>query len=509
MNILSLHIRSLSLAGFELTALISGALKVNGDNVSHLSKLVRKRYTANATHMTFGKRTRINTLIARSSPAVNPLSPRTRVCLTEYLSSDIASLNLMKNVYLNQCFNRHSVSQSKLKRLCRDTQVDFIRVKRHLVKILVFFSLIFHSQSATSQQSDEVRKRNASLAPIINFLLDDETIPATESNGTPALIGHAGAGEVSLSWDPVDEAISYQLYYSMESFGSPVADTANYTNYANAERIQNIVGTSFVLSDLSNYKIYYFVLVAQFTNSESAPSDEILIIPEIKRNDTGLTKAGLHPHGIFADCSVGPTLSQQDCSHGRDVTHNDDSDGLAGFSFTKLDAKGAPLPTSATRWSCIRDNVTGLIWETKNDDGGIHDKDNTYRWGGKTALSNGYGTYYDDWDALVDESNSDALCGFSDWRVPSAGELVSIMIYREYGNNYGIVPPVFDLTFFPNTPSSDRGMFPGTCYWTASAFASDFRSEGLEDAWCAGFTGYVDSRSRDDNAHVRLVRSTR
>jgi hypothetical protein len=29
----------------------------------------------------------------------------------------------------------------------------------------------------------------------------------------------------------------------------------------------------------------------------------------------------------------------------------------------------------------ITDNVTGLMWEKKSDDGGIHDKDNMYTWG--------------------------------------------------------------------------------------------------------------------------------
>ena len=28
----------------------------------------------------------------------------------------------------------------------------------------------------------------------------------------------------------------------------------------------------------------------------------------------------------------------------------------------------------------MRDNVTGLIWEVKTDDGSVHDKDNTYCW---------------------------------------------------------------------------------------------------------------------------------
>ena len=77
----------------------------------------------------------------------------------------------------------------------------------------------------------------------------------------------------------------------------------------------------------------------------------------------------------------------------------------------------------------MKDNVTGLIWEVKTDDGSIHDKDNTYRWGGKTHLGSGYGTYYNDWDTLVNGTNAEQLCGYSDWRVPTREELQSIVNY--------------------------------------------------------------------------------
>ena len=49
-------------------------------------------------------------------------------------------------------------------------------------------------------------------------------------------------------------------------------------------------------------------------------------------------------------------------------------------SYTKLDGSGGVLPDSAAAWSMVKDNVTGLIWENKTDDGTIHDKDNTYSW---------------------------------------------------------------------------------------------------------------------------------
>ncbi|CAK0762745.1 exported hypothetical protein [Gammaproteobacteria bacterium] len=56
--------------------------------------------------------------------------------------------------------------------------------------------------------------------------------------------------------------------------------------------------------------------------------------------------------------------------------------GMAGFDFTALDASGHPtIPKSgATPHPCVKDNVTGLTWEVKTADGGLHDQDKTYTW---------------------------------------------------------------------------------------------------------------------------------
>lgn len=209
-------------------------------------------------------------------------------------------------------------------------------------------------------------------------------------------------------------------------------------------------------------------------------------------NDTGITFGGNYPAGFETSCTsniAGP----QDCSQGRDATHNDDSDGHAGFSFTKLDSGGNSLPANATSWSCVRDNVTGLVWEVKTTDGSIHDASNTYKWGGKTALGSGYGTYYDDWNTLVDGSNSEQLCGYSDWRVPTRQELISLVDYG--GNNQGNYHPAIDTDYFPNTEAN--------YYWSASPYG--FTSSL---AWAIFFYDgnfYISGRS--GGWYVRLVRS--
>jgi len=215
----------------------------------------------------------------------------------------------------------------------------------------------------------------------------------------------------------------------------------------------------------------------------------------VKLNDTGITWGGNYPSGNNTTC-IGETIAEQDCSQGRDAqaaagTLTKIGAGQAGFDFTKLDASGNTLPATATSWSCVKDNHTGLVWEVKTTTAGIHNKNNTYHWGGKTAqIATGqtFGTVYNDWDTLVDGSNTEALCGFSDWRVPAKPELHSIV-------NYNQSNPAIDLAYFPNTLIN--------YYWSASPYAGY-----SGNAWDVDFYyGGVNVGYRYRTSRVRLVRS--
>ena len=65
------------------------------------------------------------------------------------------------------------------------------------------------------------------------------------------------------------------------------------------------------------------------------------------------------------------------------------------ITYSKLDGGGNVLPASATSWVMVRDNVTGLIWELKNnmdgktDYGNPHDSDNEYTWYDSNPATNG------------------------------------------------------------------------------------------------------------------------
>ena len=165
-------------------------------------------------------------------------------------------------------------------------------------------------------------------------------------------------------------------------------------------------------------------------------------------------------------------------------------------SYTKLGQGGVELPDTATAadgWVMTRDNVTGLIWELKTDDGSIHDKDNTYTWydsnpatNGGDAGTPGNGTDTEDFIASLNSAN---FGGYSDWRLPTVKELSTLV-------NAGASNPAIDTAWFPFTVSSD--------YWSSTTYA-----DLTLGAWKVYFNyGYVDYEFKSRSYYVRAVRGS-
>lgn len=160
-------------------------------------------------------------------------------------------------------------------------------------------------------------------------------------------------------------------------------------------------------------------------------------------NDTGLTTCRIE--GVWTSACVD---SGQDADRGRDMTHPKNTDGRAGFSWQKVDSLGNDLPPSATTWVCVRDKVTGLMWEVKTDDGGPRDKDNVYK------RSDGAVTEF------PRQINDSGLCGRADWRLPTRAELLGLIDLSKLPGE-GI-----DTTWFPNAPSAAT--------WTSSCATCNY-----------------------------------
>jgi hypothetical protein len=141
--------------------------------------------------------------------------------------------------------------------------------------------------------------------------------------------------------------------------------------------------------------------------------------------------------------------------------------------------------------SCVKDNVTGLIWEGK-EASGTRAGSNTYTsyhsafYGTQAQMDAATNTY-----GYVAAVNAMALCGYTDWRLPTVDELQTIV---DYSKPYP--GPTINTTWFPNTP--------GSVYWASSPYVGN---SGY--AWVVYFnSGGVYSYLRYGVLHVRLVRAS-
>ncbi|MEK8032956.1 DUF1566 domain-containing protein [Ideonella sp. DXS29W] len=168
-------------------------------------------------------------------------------------------------------------------------------------------------------------------------------------------------------------------------------------------------------------------------------------------NDTGVTQCvvwdAVQSNYVFTDACAG---TGQDGEFGRDAQLRANGNGHAGFVFEKIGAAGEVLPRSAAQWSCVRDKVTGAMWEVKTADGSL--RDGTRRF---TNQGNGRS---DDASGYVAAVNATGLCGATDWRLPTYRELHSLV-------DYSVAPgrPMLDEAWFPNSAAD--------YHWSSSSAA--------------------------------------
>lgn len=312
----------------------------------------------------------------------------------------------------------------------------------------------------------------------------------------------------ALRWGGVAGTDSYNLYYATEAGVTP----DNYATLSGGAVVQGVT-SPFNLTGLDNGTYYYAVITAIDGTMESAPTDEVRFSPP-GMNDTGLMTC-TDATGDYYTCPA-PSFPGQDAEFGRDILSEygllyKTGGGDLGFDFTKIGDDGTPLAiqniewwlegseAEGTLWSCVQDNVTGLMWEVKKDEEfTLRDYRNRYSWFDSTlqGVSQGLednGTCYEsrcDTEGYVAAVNAIGLCGHTDWRMPTERELLGLVHYSSY------------------TPSIDRHYFPVTSrtgFWTGQP-----SNEADNESRYVGFYyGTNGSSSQWIERAVRLVREVK
>ncbi|MCH8500864.1 MAG: DUF1566 domain-containing protein [Aliidiomarina sp.] len=319
---------------------------------------------------------------------------------------------------------------------------------------------------------------------------------------------------VTFSWSPVADAETYAVYIAEERGVNP----ESYANLQNGRRLVTSQ-TSLEIDDLENGSVYYAVVTAFNAGFETSPTREIFATPAAPYapigvlNDTGAVACADRNYGNLP-CPV-EGFPNQDAEHGRDAQARAGElekigTGMQGFDFTKLSEFGSVLPNQSltyqsngdaidgNHWSCVRDNVTGLIWEIRSHDPEHYRyNDKTYRWQDSNPDTNGGVEGYDrclsglcTTEEYIAEANAEMMCGYDDWRMPTSEELFGIV-------HVGRENIVLDTTIFPDMSSSSNQNF-----WTSEtnnrtpsqAVFVDFRSVN------------INFRTKTNAARVRLVR---
>ena len=231
-----------------------------------------------------------------------------------------------------------------------------------------------------------------------------------------------------------------------------------------------------------------------------------VVTPTLARlNDTGVTADQCFAAGSFATFAAGNFFpgrsafascsspearalsTRQDGQGGRDAVAATDasSDGKLGFQF------------SAVPGGCVRDEVTGLTWESKTTDVGLHDHRDRY-----SNLGDGS---HGDASEFVSAVNLAGLCGAADWRLPTLQELHSLLDYGAMAAkpHVGEGGVYIDTNWFPNL-DGDYG-----AYWTSTLTTpvSPVNSRGRYVSFVAPSDGVNFSRGdRHEHYAVRLVR---
>lgn len=125
--------------------------------------------------------------------------------------------------------------------------------------------------------------------------------------------------------------------------------------------------------------------------------------------------------GALGDCTYRTTAPL--LATGQTIPYGEGSDGQV--------QAGIPLAYRDNGDGTVTDLNTGLMWEKKDDSGGIHDWDNRYTWSltGTFMMS---GTIATEFLSALNGANGsgDCFAGYCDWRIPNARELHSIVSFQ-------------------------------------------------------------------------------
>lgn len=359
-----------------------------------------------------------------------------------------------------------------------------------------------------------------------------------------AEVDYTQAGTVSLSWRKSSILRTIIIHQTTDA-NATVATIAESSGYQRILVDEPSTASNYSVTGLIPGQTYYF-MIETHTHAVLQRSPLLKATPQLPAvityalNDTGNNSIYLTLNsGVFGLGGIAAEnpLPNQDANTGRDTRQalSKVGSGSKGFDFTYIGNDGSDVSTAAQA-ACIRDNVTGLIWELKT----TNNVNNTYVWKQNdispyastgyiakikaiTNIDSACGTPSTNCTTkdYIAEANTNLLCGANDWGLPTAQQLESIisldrdhLVTRlaevEYQHGYRLfaMDPMFNRNELGSAfQLPQRTYISLTPYWTASMGVEswpaivDFKTGEVKYGW------YNTNNTVENSRHaIRLVR---
>ena len=358
------------------------------------------------------------------------------------------------------------------------------------IKICIVIVIIFYASAFDASASDEC---NSNL--ILSVSEVQRAINMFSGQLPPSIcVDEDSSGSVSIS--EVQKTIYRVLGLTVA--GSPLIPVKLGPVTIGTKTSSTAVVSWPTTAGATTYKI--------FRDGNAIPLTTVLH-PIATITDSGLTTTGSYSYTVQA-CGVGGCGPVSDPA-------------VVSMRYLKISHTGTPLGddavqgTTAATWACTKDQFTGLMWEVKTDanTASVYTNYDSTAGNQKLISTMPYATANVTLPEInastnsigfENSTNASALCGASDWVIPSVAQLKTLQTCvasatRLYVTDCTAVSPLF----FPNTAAGDYISSTPQSY--SSKYYSGTESASFGSTFDSGFVP-ADWNSRSLFKYLRLVR---
>jgi chitinase len=345
----------------------------------------------------------------------------------------------------------------------------------------------------------------------LTLLGQSDTLPSAQINAVPDVfsgeIVKLSGSATSLAPNAAPFTAAWQASTSGQANNAQINNVGEFSTHAISPLVTTNTNTIYTLEARDSFGN---IVTVQTTGQVFSPQTRVI-------NDTGVTQFASND-SVFARYQE--DFTGQDADYGADRQTASGQvikvgDGDQGFDFTRLDDNGDVIDNPSFTFNCVRDNVSGLIWQVKDNINttNINYVDQTFTWYLEDDNGNFAGDTNDNssscntasmqcnTQAYVDQINTQGMCGFFDWRLPTPSELQSIIHYGK------TTPPLVDTVFFPFWGNNNSQPL---WYWTLQSSADGVNDDTAMAAWAFDMhTGNDAFLVKSSQQRVILVRAGR